>query len=168
MSYQRESGHSHVFFFCCRHSHGFIHRPVSSLLHHLIPLPSSPLISSWTEDTRSRIFSDAALQPGTDGRRPVAAELDMQIEQKFDEFDELVATGQSILGKEHHLTQMVSRVTERRPCGCCPSPLSRHGCVAGEGAHGGAEEHARLDPGALEGSETTVAPSEEQTGARAR
>lgn len=43
-----------------------------------------------------------------------------------------------------------------------------HHCFAGDGAHGGAEEHARLDPGALEGSETTVAPSEEQTGARAR
>lgn len=82
--------------------------------HPLMPLPSSPLISSWTEDTRSRIFSDAALQPGTDGQRPVAAELDMQIEQKFEEFDELVATGQSILGKEHHLTQMVSSVTEQR------------------------------------------------------
>lgn len=98
-------------YFCC-HSHGFIYRPFSSLL--LRPSPSYtsslPLISSWTEDTRSRIFSDAALQLGTDGRRPVAAELDTQIEQKFEEFDELVATGQNILGKEHHLTQMVSRV----------------------------------------------------------
>lgn len=87
------------------------------------PEPSSPLISSWTEDTRSRIFSDAALQLGTDGRRPVAAELDTQIEQKFEEFDELVASGRSILGKEHHLTQMVSEVTDRRPTDCCPPPL---------------------------------------------
>lgn len=30
-----------------------------------------------------------------------------------------MATGQSILGKEHHLTQMVSRVTECRPDSCC-------------------------------------------------
>lgn len=75
------------------------------------PPPPSLVISSWTEDTRSRIFSDTALHLGKDGRSPLAAELDMQIEEKFEEFDELVATGQSILGKEHHLTQMVSRVT---------------------------------------------------------
>lgn len=91
----------------------------------LSPSPSPPLISSWTEDTRSRIFSDAALQLGTDGRRPVAAELDSQIEQRFEEFDELVASGQNILGKEHHLTQMVSRVAERRPDGCCSAPPLR-------------------------------------------
>lgn len=66
--------------------------------------------SSWTEDTRSRIFSNTALHLGKDGQRPLAAELDMQIEQKFDEFDELVATGGTLLDKEHHLTQMVSRV----------------------------------------------------------
>lgn len=74
------------------------------------------MISSWTEDTRSRIFSDAALHLGKDGQSPLAAELDMQIEEKFEEFDELVATGQSILGKEHHLTQMVSRVTCETHC----------------------------------------------------
>lgn len=73
--------------------------------------PPSLVISSWTEDTRSRIFSDTALHLGKDGQSPLAAELDMQIEEKFEEFDELVATGQSILGKEHHLTQMVSGFT---------------------------------------------------------
>lgn len=98
-----ESGHSHFF-----HSHSFTYRPVSCLAS--LPTPSL-VISSWTEDTRSRIFSDTALHLGKDGRSPLAAELDMQIEEKFEEFDELVATGQSILGKEHHLTQMVSRVT---------------------------------------------------------
>lgn len=73
--------------------------------------PPTPLKSSWTEDTRAYIFSDAALHLGKDGRKPLAAELDMQIEQKFNEFDELVATGRNLLDKEHHLTQMVSRVT---------------------------------------------------------
>lgn len=91
--------------------HGLTHRPVSCLLHHLLPLPPTPLKSSWTEDTRSYIFSDAALHLGKDGRKPLAAELDMQIEQKFNEFDELVVTGRNLLDEEHHLTQMVSRVT---------------------------------------------------------
>nr|XP_043901176.1 uncharacterized protein LOC122781535 isoform X3 [Solea senegalensis] len=70
---------------------------------------------SWTEDTRSCIFSDTALNPGKDGERPLAAELDMQIEQRFEEFDELAATGRNLLDKEHHLTQMVrERMEELR------------------------------------------------------
>ncbi|KAM8738079.1 uncharacterized protein mymx isoform 4-T4 [Acanthopagrus schlegelii] len=70
---------------------------------------------SWTEDTRSCIFSDTALHLGKDGQKPLAAELDMQIELKFEEFDELVATGRNILDKEHHLTQMVrERMEELR------------------------------------------------------
>lgn len=71
------------------------------------PSPA-PLSSSWTEDTRSCIFSDTALHLGKDGQRPLAAELDMQIEHKFEEFDELADTGRNLLHKEHHLTQMVS------------------------------------------------------------
>lgn len=74
------------------------------------PTPA-PLNSSWTEDTRSCIFSDTALHLGKDGQKPLAAELDTRIEQKFEEFDELVATGRDLLDQEHHLTQMVSRVT---------------------------------------------------------
>uniref|UniRef100_UPI0037E9515E uncharacterized protein isoform X1 n=2 Tax=Semicossyphus pulcher TaxID=241346 RepID=UPI0037E9515E len=70
---------------------------------------------SWTEDTRSYIFSDAALHLGKDGQTSLAAELDLQIEQKFEEFDELVATGRNILDKDHHLTQMVrERMEELR------------------------------------------------------
>ncbi|KAG7230068.1 hypothetical protein INR49_009788 [Caranx melampygus] len=53
-------------------------------------------------------FSDTALHLGKDGQKPLAAELDMQIEQKFEEFDELAATGREVLDKEHHLTQMSS------------------------------------------------------------
>ncbi|XP_008299138.1 uncharacterized protein mymx isoform X1 [Stegastes partitus] len=70
---------------------------------------------SWTEDTRSCIFSDTALHLGRDGQKPLAAELDMQIERKFNEFDELAATGKNLLDKEHHLTQMVrERMEELR------------------------------------------------------
>ncbi|XP_028458692.1 uncharacterized protein mymx isoform X3 [Perca flavescens] len=70
---------------------------------------------SWTEDTRSYIFSDTALHLGKDGQRPLAAELDVQIEQKFEEFDELADTGRNLLDKEHHLTQMVrERMEELR------------------------------------------------------
>jgi len=78
------------------------------------PPPPSPLNSSWTEDTRSCIFSDTALHPGRVGQRPLAVELDMQIEHKFEEFDELADTGRNVLDKEHHLTQMVS-MTHCRP-----------------------------------------------------
>ncbi|XP_054874513.1 uncharacterized protein LOC111574721 isoform X1 [Amphiprion ocellaris] len=70
---------------------------------------------SWTEDTRSCIFSDTALHLGRDGQKPLAAELDMEIEEKFNEFDELAATGKNLLDKEHHLTQMVrERMEELR------------------------------------------------------
>ncbi|XP_037322097.2 uncharacterized protein LOC119214430 isoform X1 [Pungitius pungitius] len=70
---------------------------------------------SWTEDTRASIFSDTALHLGREGQRPLAAELDAQIEQKFEEFDELANTGRHLLDKEHHLTQMVrERMEELR------------------------------------------------------
>lgn len=70
---------------------------------------------SWTEDTRSCIFSDTALHRGKDGKAPMAPELDLQIEQKFEEFEELAATGRNILDKEHHLSQMVrERMEELR------------------------------------------------------
>ncbi|KAK7902211.1 hypothetical protein WMY93_018980 [Mugilogobius chulae] len=70
---------------------------------------------SWTEDTRSCIFSDTTLHCGKDGQAPRAAELDLQIEQKFEEFEELAATGRNILDKEHHLSQMVrERMEELR------------------------------------------------------
>lgn len=77
------------------------------------PLTQTPILlnSTWTEDTRSCIFSDTALHLGKDGQAPLAAELDMQIEQKFEEFDKLAATGKTILDKEHHLTQMVGKNT---------------------------------------------------------
>ncbi|XP_029926849.1 uncharacterized protein mymx isoform X2 [Myripristis murdjan] len=70
---------------------------------------------SWTEDTRSCIFSDTALHLGKDGQEPLAAELDMQIEQKFEEFDVLAATARNLFDREHHLTDMVrERMEELR------------------------------------------------------
>uniref|UniRef100_A0AAV2JRM6 PH domain-containing protein n=1 Tax=Knipowitschia caucasica TaxID=637954 RepID=A0AAV2JRM6_KNICA len=67
---------------------------------------------SWTEDTRSCIFSDTAMHLGKDGEPPIALELDLQIEQKFEEFEVLAATGRNILDKEHHLCQMVGERME--------------------------------------------------------
>lgn len=75
-------------------------------------LPCSPN-RSWTEDTRSRIFSNATLHLERDGQRP---ELDVQIEQKFQEFDELDVAGRTLLDNEHHLTQMVSRDAALKLC----------------------------------------------------
>ncbi|XP_056148339.1 spectrin beta chain, non-erythrocytic 2 [Lampris incognitus] len=69
----------------------------------------------WTEDTRSRIFSDLTLHHGKDGEEPLATELDFQIEQKFEEFDELSTTGSNLLHAEHHLNKMVrERMEELR------------------------------------------------------
>ncbi|XP_059929545.1 uncharacterized protein LOC132473432 isoform X1 [Gadus macrocephalus] len=67
---------------------------------------------SWTEDTRACIFSDSALSLGRDGQEPIATELDRQIEQKFQEFDELASTGVNLLRREHHLTEMVKERME--------------------------------------------------------
>lgn len=98
----RESGQSHIFEILASLTELFL----------VLCLPPPPtLYSSWTEDTRSCIFSDTALHLGKDGRKPLAAELDMQIEQKFKEFEELVTTGKNLLDKDHHLRQMVSGVT---------------------------------------------------------
>lgn len=100
----RESGNCHVL---CMH--GFPHFSALYFLlvsTNTLPTPS-PLDSSWTEDTRSCIFSDTALHLGKDGQEPLAAELDMQIEQKFEEFDVLAATARNLFDREHHLTDMV-------------------------------------------------------------
>lgn len=90
-------GNSHV---VC--TYGFSHSSPLSL-----PLVCFHSNSSWTEDTRSCIFSEAALHFGKDGRKPLAAELDTQIERKFKEFDELAAAGRKLLNTEHHLAEMV-------------------------------------------------------------
>ena len=39
----------------------------------------------------------------------LAAKLDLQIEQRFVEFEELAATGRDLLDTEHHLADMVRR-----------------------------------------------------------
>ncbi|MGH0172216.1 UNVERIFIED_CONTAM: hypothetical protein FKN15_014159 [Acipenser sinensis] len=68
--------------------------------------------SSWTEDTRTCIFSESSVNPGKEGRLPETEELDSKIEQKFQEFEELAAAGQKLIDEEHHLTEIIKERTE--------------------------------------------------------
>lgn len=63
--------------------------------------------SSWTEDTRSCIFSESARRQSRENREPLVEVLDQQIEQKFEEFDQLVVAGKKLFDEEHHLNKMV-------------------------------------------------------------
>ncbi|XP_028845378.1 uncharacterized protein mymx isoform X2 [Denticeps clupeoides] len=63
---------------------------------------------SWTEDTRSCIFSDSAMHYG----KPMAEVLDLQIEQKFEEFEELAKAGKKLISAEHPLTKMIKERME--------------------------------------------------------
>lgn len=47
------------------------------------------------------------MNQGRAGQEPLAAELDRQVEGKFQEFDELASTGANLLHQEHHLAEMV-------------------------------------------------------------
>ncbi|MGH0140274.1 UNVERIFIED_CONTAM: hypothetical protein FKN15_008952 [Acipenser sinensis] len=67
---------------------------------------------SWTEDTRTCIFSESSVNPGKEGRLPETEELDSKIEQKFQEFEELAAAGQKLIDEEHHLTEIIKERTE--------------------------------------------------------
>ncbi|XP_058879838.1 uncharacterized protein LOC117403325 isoform X2 [Acipenser ruthenus] len=67
---------------------------------------------SWTEDTRTCIFSESPVNPGKGGRLPETEELDTKIEQKFQEFEELATAGQKLIDEEHHLTEMIKERTE--------------------------------------------------------
>ncbi|XP_029107275.1 uncharacterized protein mymx isoform X3 [Scleropages formosus] len=67
---------------------------------------------SWTEDTRACIFSDSAAHHGSEGQDEAANELDVKIEKKFQEFDDLAAAGQKLIDEEHHLTEMIRERTE--------------------------------------------------------
>ncbi|XP_031434785.1 spectrin beta chain, non-erythrocytic 5 isoform X6 [Clupea harengus] len=67
---------------------------------------------SWTEDTRSYIFSESAKHQAKENQVPVAELLDLQIEQKFKEFDELSAAAKKLIDSEHHLTKMIKERME--------------------------------------------------------
>ncbi|KAI1896953.1 hypothetical protein AGOR_G00100190 [Albula goreensis] len=67
---------------------------------------------SWTEDTRACIFSESAMHRGKGNEAPVASELDLRIEKKFEEFDGLAAAGQKLMEEEHHLTELIRERTE--------------------------------------------------------
>nr|XP_055026003.1 spectrin beta chain, non-erythrocytic 1 isoform X5 [Misgurnus anguillicaudatus] len=67
---------------------------------------------SWTEDTRSCIFSESARRQSRENREPLVEVLDRQIEQKFEEFDQLVVAGKKLFDEEHHLNKMIGERME--------------------------------------------------------
>ncbi|XP_050982916.1 spectrin beta chain, non-erythrocytic 1 isoform X4 [Labeo rohita] len=70
---------------------------------------------SWTEDTRSCIFSESALRQSRENQEPLVEVLDRQIEQKFEEFDLLAVAGKKLFDYEHHLNKMIrERMEELR------------------------------------------------------
>ncbi|KAL1263653.1 hypothetical protein QQF64_006392 [Cirrhinus molitorella] len=70
---------------------------------------------SWTEDTRSCIFSESALRQSRENQEPLVVVLDRQIEQKFEEFDQLAVAGKKLFDDEHHLNKMIrERMEELR------------------------------------------------------
>uniref|UniRef100_A0A672MZD7 PH domain-containing protein n=1 Tax=Sinocyclocheilus grahami TaxID=75366 RepID=A0A672MZD7_SINGR len=70
---------------------------------------------SWTEDTRSCIFSESALRQSRENQEPLVEVLDRQIEQKFEEFDQLAVAGKNLFDDEHHLNTMIrERMEELR------------------------------------------------------
>ncbi|KAK7139728.1 hypothetical protein R3I94_012393 [Phoxinus phoxinus] len=71
---------------------------------------------SWTEDTRSCIFSESALRQSRENQEPLVEVLDRQIEQKFEEFDQLTVAGEKLFGDEHHLNKMIRERMEELRC----------------------------------------------------
>ncbi|XP_065152281.1 uncharacterized protein mymx isoform X4 [Paramisgurnus dabryanus] len=67
---------------------------------------------SWTEDTRSCIFSESARRQSRENQEPLVEVLDRQIEQKFEEFDQLVVAGKKLFDEEHHLNKMIGERME--------------------------------------------------------
>ncbi|XP_005173083.3 uncharacterized protein mymx [Danio rerio] len=70
---------------------------------------------SWTEDTRSCIFSESALRQSRQNQEPLVEVLDRQIQHKFEEFDRLAVAGQKLFDHQHHLSKMIrERMEELR------------------------------------------------------
>ncbi|XP_071247342.1 uncharacterized protein [Salvelinus alpinus] len=72
---------------------------------------------SWMEDTRECIFSERVLHCGRDDQEPMAVEMEMdvQIDRKLEELEELDAAGRNLLNAEHHLANMIhERLEELR------------------------------------------------------
>ncbi|XP_029595111.1 uncharacterized protein LOC115178186 isoform X2 [Salmo trutta] len=67
---------------------------------------------SWTDDTQTCIFSEASAQQWRLAESSVPSELDLRIEQKFDEFDKLAAAGQKLIKERHHLADIIKERTE--------------------------------------------------------
>ncbi|XP_071247348.1 uncharacterized protein [Salvelinus alpinus] len=68
---------------------------------------------SWMEDTRECIFSERVLHCGRDDQEPMAVEMEMdvQIDRKLEELEELDAAGRNLLNAEHHLANMDNNMT---------------------------------------------------------
>lgn len=129
--------------------------------------------SSWTEDTRSCIFSESARRQSRENREPLVEVLDQQIEQKFEEFDRLVVDGKKLFDADHHLNKMVclkhpfiyffyfhtvcKQFTESKNEQVILFSFS----AADWREDGGTEEHAGMDPGPLESSEKSAVDQEE-------
>ncbi|KAJ8361429.1 hypothetical protein SKAU_G00179540 [Synaphobranchus kaupii] len=67
---------------------------------------------SWTEDTRACIFSESTVHDGTGSEHPEASEMDVKIEQKFKDFDDLAVAGQNLMHAGHHLTDLIQERME--------------------------------------------------------
>ncbi|KAJ8248382.1 hypothetical protein GJAV_G00241430 [Gymnothorax javanicus] len=67
---------------------------------------------SWTEDTRAYIFSDSTVHDGTGGEQLEDSEMDVKIEQKFGEFEELSSSGQALMEAGHHLSDLIQERME--------------------------------------------------------
>ncbi|KAJ8264211.1 hypothetical protein GJAV_G00146520 [Gymnothorax javanicus] len=67
---------------------------------------------SWTEDTRACIFSESSRRHGKGHGVPATSDLDLRIERKFGEFDQLAAAGQRLMEEEHHLAELIKERTE--------------------------------------------------------
>uniref|UniRef100_A0A452HVD6 PH domain-containing protein n=1 Tax=Gopherus agassizii TaxID=38772 RepID=A0A452HVD6_9SAUR len=65
---------------------------------------------SWTEDTRAQIFSESVSAHGLPETQ--WEELDGKIEAKFKEFEELAATGQTLVSEEHYLSETIKERLE--------------------------------------------------------
>ncbi|KAG9338071.1 hypothetical protein JZ751_027147 [Albula glossodonta] len=92
---------------------------------------------SWTEDTRACIFSESAMHRGKGNEAPVASELDLRIEKKFEEAQKHQRSrGKRKLGPEGDVISseaVVPMATPQRsgsPRSACPQP--KGGLVPGQ------------------------------------
>ncbi|XP_046900109.1 uncharacterized protein si:dkey-238i5.2 isoform X3 [Hypomesus transpacificus] len=69
-------------------------------------------IISWTDETCTCIFSDALANQDKLHELTKSSELDLKIQQKFEEFDAFAAAGQKLIAEGHHLTNIINERTD--------------------------------------------------------